>query len=73
MGTHAGGLLVLVEIRFQGKCLAATTAYMRLGIRVRLNVSTQVGLVSKSLVANGTLERFLTWQKDGRVKSVGDL
>jgi len=73
MRTHTGGFLVLVEIRFQGERLAATTAHMRLSVRVRLNVGAQVGLVGKGLVANGTLEGFLTWEKDGRVKSVGDL
>jgi len=73
MGTHAGGLFVFVEIRFQGERLAATTAHMRLGVRVRLNVGAQVRLVGEGLVANGALEGFLTWEKDGRVKNVEDL
>lgn len=63
MGTHAGRLLVLVEVRFQGERLAATTAHVRLGVRMRLYVGAQVRLVGEGLVANRTLEWFLTWKR----------
>ena len=59
MCSHARRFLVLVEIRLESERFTATAAHVRLGVRVRLNVSSQVGLVGERFVADCTLERFL--------------
>lgn len=64
VGTHARRLLVLVEVRLQGEGLAATTAHVRLGVRVRLDVGAQIRLVGKGFVANGAFEGLLTWRRE---------
>lgn len=53
---QARWLFVLVQVRLEGEWLAAPQAAMGLRVRMRLNVSSEVGLVGKSFGADGTLE-----------------
>lgn len=59
MCSHARRFLVFVEIRLESERFTATAAHVRLGVRVRLNVSPQVRLVGERFIADCTLERFL--------------
>ena len=56
---HAGRLLVLVEVRLEGKGLVATLARVRLGGGVGLDVGAEVGLVGERLFADVAGERLL--------------
>jgi len=56
---HAGGLLVLVEVRLEGERLVTSGAFERLRVGVGLDVGTEVGLVRERLLADVARERFL--------------
>lgn len=59
VGLDAGGLLVFAQVRLEREGLAAPAAGVRLGVRVRLDVSPQVGLVREGLGADVAAKRPL--------------
>lgn len=61
---QARWLFVFIQVRLEGERLAAPQAAMGLCVRMRLNVSAEVGLVGKSFGADGTLEGLFSWRNN---------
>lgn len=54
---------MLVQIGLECKSFVTSYAYKRFGVGVGLDVSTQIRLVGKSLVANVTTKWFFSYEK----------
>jgi hypothetical protein len=52
---------MFVQVRFQSECFPTSATHVGLGMRMRLHVRAQVGLIGESFCANGAFERLLSW------------
>ena len=60
MKSHTTGLLMFVKVTLEGKSLSAPLTNVGFGGGVRLDMSSQVGLVGEGFSADVTLERFFS-------------